>query len=455
LTLLQIADQSSLIPRIHTNGVLKIESHRAELYPFPALKPATSLTKQGVALMQLTDDSTISDRQHGTLLDAGLSDYFGIILKYRKFIGLTVGVAFVLSILISLLLPKMYMATARVLPPREDNAGLAALLSNADNPLSGLARSFIGGQTPAAIYIGIMKSRTVADELNRKFKLKKLYGAKYIEDVYSELADRTNIEISIKDQLISVSVKDRDPRRAAEMANAYVDMLDRINRKLDITQGKRKRLFLEGRLKEVRSDLEKAETNLKAFQEKYHLVSIEQQAKVAIEGAADIKSQIIAAQTELEVFKQFGTEKQMEAVMLKAKIEELQKQLNSIEEGQEIGTGASKHPATAKGSEFYIPFNDLPQLGMELMRLTREAKIQEKLFELITAQYEMAQIEESKDVGTIQVIDHAVPPEKKISPKRSRIVITVTILMFFTAVLLVIGREYRRDLKNVFLHYTS
>jgi tyrosine-protein kinase Etk/Wzc len=399
--------------------------------------------------MQLKDDKTFSDAQHGNLLEGGLSDYFRIILKYRKFISRVVGVAFVLSILISFLLPKMYMATARVLPPEEDNSGLFSLLSNIDNPLSGMARSIIGNQTPTAVYVGIMKSRTVADELNRKFHLKELYGAKYIEDVYSELEDRTTIEINRKDQLISVSVRDRDPRRASEMANAYVDMLDQINRRLNITQGKRKRLFLEDRLKEVRSDLEKAEVNLKAFQEKYHLVSIEQQAKVVIEGAAEIQSEIIASQTELEVLKQFGTEKQIEAVMLKAKIEELQNQLNSIEQGEKMETDVSNTSTTTRGSKFYIPFDKLPQLGMELMRLMREAKIQEKLFELITAQYEMAQIEEAKDVGTVQVIDHAVPPEKKISPKRGRIVIAATILVFFIAALLVIGLEYRRDLKDL------
>lgn len=432
--------------------VLDVENHGAELYSLQDIQPGDSLnSEKSVALMQLNDDSTISDRQHGNLLDGGLSDYFGVILKYRKFIGLVVGGTFVLSILISFLLPKMYMATARVLPPQENNSGLASLLSNIDDPLSGLARGIIGSQTPAAVYLGIMKSRTAADELNRKFKLKELYGAKYIEDVYSKLADRTAIEISRKDQLICVSVMDRDPRRASEMANAYVDVLDQINRKLNITQGKRKRLFLEERLKEVRVDMEKAEIDLKTFQEKFHLVAIEEQAKVAIEGAAEIKGQIVAAQTELEVYKQFGTEKQIEAVMLKAKIKELQRQLMAIEQGEQLSTGDSNAPMTGRLSNFYIPFDDLPRLGLELMRLTREAKIQEKLFELITAQYEMAQIEEAKDVDTVQVIDRAVPPEKKISPKRGRIVITATILMFFITVLLVIGLEYRRDLKNMTL----
>jgi uncharacterized protein involved in exopolysaccharide biosynthesis len=361
-------------------------------------------------------------------------------LKHRKQIGYSVGAAFLLSIILSLLLPKMYVATAQILPPQENKSAISALLTNSDNPLSGLAGNIIGNQSTASLYVGIMKSRSVADALVKKFDLKDLYDKKYIEDVYAKLENRSTFKISKKDQIITVSVLDRDPERAADMANAYVEMLDQTNRKLNITQGKRKRLFLEDRLQEVRTDLGKAEVQLKSFQEKYDLVSIEEQAKVAIEAAAEIKGQIIAAQTELEVLKQFGTEKQIEAIMLKAKIEELRKQLGAIEQGIKQEANPS---TTDKEPNFYIPFDDLPRLGLELMRLTREAKIQEKLFELLIAQYEMARIEEAKDVDTIQVLDRAVLPEKKVSPKRTRIVISLTLLAFIIATIIALSKEYQ------------
>ena len=396
-----------------------------------------------------TQESPTSEQQAQTLSDINLSEYFKVIRNYRKFIGYIVGATFILSIVISLLLPKMYVATARVLPPKENNTGLASLLSSSDNPLGGLANSLVGSQTPATLYVGIMKSRSVADALIQKFNLKKLYDKKYIEDIYSKLEKRTKIRISKKDKIIVVSVLDRDPQRAADMANAYMEFLDQTNRKLNITQGKRKRLFLEDRLTEVRTDLAKAEMELKAFQEKYNLVAIEEQAKVAIEGAAEIKGQIIAAQTELEVLKQFGTEKQIEAVMLKTKIDELQKQLKSMEQGIKPKTNASNQLAAGEESNFYIPFNDLPSLGLQLMRLTREAKIQEKLFELLIAQYEMARIEEAKDVNTIQLLDVAVAPEKKVSPKRSRIVISATLFSFLIAAILSLGKEYRWKIKRI------
>lgn len=381
--------------------------------------------------------------------DRSLSVYFDVIINRWKFIGYFVVATFIISTIVSFLIPKTYIATARILPPHENNSGIGSLLSVADHPLSGLAANLIGSHTPAAIYIGILKSRSVADELVRKFDLKNLYDKKYIEDVYEKLADRSDIEISKKNQIISVTVKDRDPQRAADLANTYVDILDKTNRNLDITQGKRKRLFLEKRLIQVREDLEKAELDLKDFQEKYHLISIEDQAKVVIQGVAEIKGEIIAAHTELEVFKQFGTEKQIEAIMLKAKIDELHNQLESIQKGKELVPTAPNPSIKDQGSSLFIPFDNLPRLAMQLMRFTREAKIQEKLFELITAQYEIARIEEAKDIVSIQVIDRAVPAEKKYSPKRGRIVITATLLMFFFTSIAVIGKEYQWKLKDM------
>ena len=376
--------------------------------------------------------------------NASLYDYWNVLQPYRKTIGCIVGGVFALSLIISLLLPKTYVATARVLPPQEPNVGIASLLGFADNQVGGLAASLVGQRPPAALYVGILKSRSVADALNEKFDLKNLYDLDYIEDVYLELEERVAIEISKKDQLVIVSVRDREPQRAADMANAYVDKLDQINRRLVITEGKRKRLFLEDRLKEVRADLGKAEMELKTFQEKHHLVSIEEQAKAAIEGAAEIKSQIIAAQTELEVLKQFGTEKQREAVMLNARIKELQNQLAAIGKGKRPENDATGSYPKIQATDFYLSFDDLPRLGLQLMRLTREAKLQEKLYELITAQYEIARIEEAKDVDTIQVLDRAVPPEKKDSPKRTRIVLVSTFLAFIGSILAVFVKHYHR-----------
>ncbi|MGD9217568.1 MAG: GNVR domain-containing protein, partial [Desulfobacteraceae bacterium] len=240
-----------------------------------------------------------------------------------------------------------------------------------------------------------------------------------------------------------------DPQRAADMANAYLDLLDKINRKLNITQAKRKRLFLENRLKQVREGLEQAETILREFQEKNNIVSIQEQAKAAIKGAAEIKGQLIAAQTELEVFRKFGTEKQIEAVMLKAKIDGLHKQLDSIEKGKKITQLDSNPAATDHESDIYIPFDDLPHLGTQLMRLTRDAKIQAKLFELLNSQYEIARIEEAKNINSLQILDPAVPPEKKSGPRRRAIVVASVLTALLFSVLLAFFLENNGRFRNI------
>lgn len=363
-----------------------------------------------------------------------LYGYLVVLIKYRKMIGYIVGVIFILSIVTSLLLPKMYLATASILPPNDQGSGMTSLLNKSESLLGGMAGNLFGKPSPTAVYVGILKSRSVAQILIEKFKLKELYGFKYIEDVFTQLQKRSFIAAERKGQIISVSVKDRDPNRAADMANTYIEALDQINRKINITEGKRKRIFLQERLKEVADDLESAETALKVFQERFNLVSIEKQAKVSIETAAEIKGQIIAAQTELNVLKQFGTEKQIEAIMLKTKIEELKKQLLQIEEGRDDSNHPTRASQEGQENDFYIPFDELPELSMQLMRLMREAKIKEKVFELLTSQFEMAQIDEVKDVDTIQVLDVAVAPQKRISPNRSAIVLISTAIGFFISV---------------------
>ncbi|SPD74587.1 Lipopolysaccharide biosynthesis protein [uncultured Desulfobacterium sp.] len=370
--------------------------------------------------------------------EINLLDLLMVIVKRKKMIACIVGCVFVLSIIISLLLTRMYTATATILPPSESNSSLSGLVSQTEGALGGLAGGLFGQTSNAELYVGMLKSRAVADMLNERFDLKKLWDREYLENIYDTLADQSRIETSAKTKIITISYEDKDPQMAADMANAYVEALDRLNRKLNITEGQRKREFLEKRLKDVKEDLKKSESELRQFQEKNKLITIDDQAKVTIEGAAKIKGEIIAAQTELEVLMQFGTERQNEAVMLKSKIEELQKQLARIETGDKDDTQ----------NNLFIPVRELPSLGMELADRIREAKVQEKVFELITSQYELAKIEEAKDVNTIQVLDKAVPPELRSSPKRALIVLLSSFTAFFMAVFLAFFLEFVERLKT-------
>jgi capsule polysaccharide export protein KpsE/RkpR len=301
-----------------------------------------------------------------------------------------------------------------------------------------VAGNFLGGNSASDLYMGVLQSRSIADRLVKKFKLKELYRQEYLADTYEKLAELTNISVSSETGILTISVEDEDPQRAADMANTYVDALDHINRTFNTSEGHRKRVFLEKRITEAKEDLLKAEEDLRAFQEKHKVVSIEAQARATIEGAGQLKGQLIAAQTELEVLKQFGTERQNEAVMLKTKISELKNQLAKIELGN-----------PGKDEDYaYIPFKVLPSLGMELGRLIRDATIQAEIFNLVTTQYEMAVIEEAKDLNTIQVLDSGVLPDKKSGPKRLLIILLAILGSFGVAVFLAFFFEFLDRLKT-------
>jgi tyrosine-protein kinase Etk/Wzc len=372
-----------------------------------------------------------------------LTDLLLVLLKWKKVILLFVAAVIVASVIVSLTLPYKYTATARILPPNESSSTLSPL-SQITGALGGVFGVMPGGlgKTTADLYVGILQSDAVADMIIDRFNLKDYFRQKYRSDLYQTLDNVARFNVDRKTQIISISVEDKDPKKAADMANAYVDALDQINQKVNTTEGHRKRVFLEDRLKKVMHDLSKAETDLKAFQEKYKLVAVDEQSKAAIEGAAKIKGEIIASQTELEVLKQFGTEKQREAIMLKSRIAELNKQLARIETGNPGEDKAGDAKKNENNSDFYIPFNEMPELGMQLARLMRDVKVQENVFELLTSQYEVAKIDEAKDMNTVQFLDRAFPPDRRSSPKRARIVILSTVVAFFFAIFLAFFLEY-------------
>ena len=373
--------------------------------------------------------------------EISLLDVLAIPLKRKRVVlGLPI-LAAVVAFVVSLLAPNMYTATARLLPPQEPGTGIQGLVSNG----SGTMYSVVGGKSSADVYVGILESRTVADDIIQRFGLKEVYGDSTMTDVYRKLADRTRVNVSTKTQIISISVKEHDPVMAAAMANGYVDGLDRINRSVNITEGQRKRIFLEGRLTKVERDLAAAESELKDFQQKYRLVALEEQARTVVEGAARIRAEMIAAETELEVLKQFRTDRQNETIMLKTRIAELGKQLTMAETGSNGNNKAGS--GDPQGDPFQFSFQNIPELSMRFGRLVREAKVQEKLFELLTSQYELAKIEEAKDVNTIQILDRAVPPDRKSGPKRVIITALTAVSVFLLAVLWAFFTEYLSFMK--------
>lgn len=372
-----------------------------------------------------------------------LIDHVIVLLRRKKIVAVFVLAGVLFSVAYALTTPNSYTATARLLIPQKPSQGLSGMLTKMQgNPVE----SLFGTASASDVYVGLLESRTVADRIIERFNLNDGYETPSADKAREMLKKHTNI-VNGEEQILQIAVQDGDAERAAEMANAYAEELERINRRVNITESHLKRVFLEKRLEKVKEELLQAENRLRMFQERHGLVALDDQAKVTIEGAARIKGDIIAAQTELEVFKQFGSERNTEAVELKTRIEELSHQLSKIETGND--PDKTRVNASGRGnSNFYIPFNELPALGMELVRLTREAKIQEEVFQLVTSQYELAKIEEARDINTLQVLDRAVAPDRKSGPPRFLIVALSAVAGLFVGAIAAFFIEFLYQLKH-------
>jgi len=371
------------------------------------------------------NDAEIIELEEKDSID--LLDYLQVIAKHSKMIIMVTGAAFIISIIVSLLLPKIYSSTARIIPPQQDQGMVAALLGQAGG-LANLAGGMLGSGTTGDLYVGMLKSEAVKDVIIDKFKLMNVYDEDYRLDTYETLDKATTIELGKKDGIISITVEDKDPVRAANMANAFADELSRLSVDLNITGAGQNRKFLEQRLVKAKSDLAKAEDKLKAYQSKNKAVNIGEQAKATIEGVAQLRAQLAIQEIQLASLRSYLTDENDEIKTVKSSIANLKSQIASLE-------------GVSKGSS--IPsVGSVPALGQEYMRLMRELKIQETIIEFVTNQYEMAKFNEAKDVSGVQVLQKARVPDKKLKPKRALLVLMATFVVFFFSILYAFFREY-------------
>lgn len=350
-----------------------------------------------------------------------------IVRRKWTIITLCAGAA-LLSVGYSLTLPNIYTASAKVLPPqKESGGGLSALLSQAGG-LAGLAGGMGGLGGSSDLYIGILKSRSVADAVIKKLDLAAEFKAKTPDAARAALAGVVKVQAG-KDGIISVSADSKDPKKAAQLANAMVEELGRRSVQLNLSRAGTERLFLEKRLEVVKADLKKAEDDLKRFAEQNRAIKVDAQASASIQGIAQLKAEIVAKEVQLESLRSFQTDENPDVKALRAGIARLKGQLGAL-----AGSGRSSDAILTAGS--------VPNLGLAYARLMREQKIQEAIFEQLTKQYEMVKLNEAKDSSSLQVLDEAVAPTMKSKPKRSIIVILSTVTAFFVGVFWVFIQEY-------------
>jgi uncharacterized protein involved in exopolysaccharide biosynthesis len=357
----------------------------------------------------------------------------------RHFLLRVTAAGLVTAALVAFLIPKRYTATTRLMPPDNQSgsglAMLAALSGKVGSSVGSLAGNFLGMKTSGALFIGVLQSRTVQDDLINKFTLRKVYWDREWEDARKDLTNNTDIGEDRKSGIITVNVTDRSPERAAAMAQEYVAQLNLVVSQLNTSSAHRERAFLEERLREVKQNLEQSEREFSQFASKNTTIDIKEQGKAMVEAAATLEGQVIAAQSELEGLRQIYTGNNVRVRAAEARINELERQLKKLG-----GVGDSAALGTSQESDSMYPsIRKLPLLGVAYADLYRQTRVNEVVFETLTQEYELAKVEEVKDVPSVKVLDPAEVPEKKSFPPRILIMILGTLLAFTSGVAWLIG----------------
>jgi uncharacterized protein involved in exopolysaccharide biosynthesis len=349
-------------------------------------------------------------------------EYLIIVAKRKPFILKFAGVAAVLSSVAALLLPNTYTGNAKILPPQQNQSmgTIAAAALSQLGPLAALAGQGLGVRNPNDIYVGMLQSDTVANALIDRYSLMSVYGKKLRVDARRQLADRSEISAA-KNGVITITVDDRNPQRAADLANGYVEELEKLTKTLNITEAGKRRLFFEREVKMENDNLADAEVALKQTQEKTGLILLDSQSKAMIESVTSLRASIAAQEVEVQAMRSFATAENPDLVLAEQELTTMRAQLDRLERGQ------------GKRSIADVPIENVPTAGLEYVRKLREVKYHEALFTLLGKQYEAAKIDEARDALIVQQMDKATPPERKSGPHRLLIVLTVTVLAVMAA----------------------
>jgi uncharacterized protein involved in exopolysaccharide biosynthesis len=345
------------------------------------------------------------------------TDLWSVLSARRQLIaGVTLGSILAVSI-VSLLLPKTYESSAALLPQLESKEGGALTSLLTATAAGGMAQNLGIGlpglpgipTTPTDIFIAILKSRVMADEVITRFNLMERYHETTMHETREELLERVRISLS-KEKVIKLVVEDHDPQLAADMANFFVTNLDRLNRRVNVSKAGQNRAFIERRLAETQVGLVKTEEALRDFQTKNKAVAVEAQSKAMIEAAATIQGQITAQEVQHQVMSSYLSQDNPELARVRSSIDELRKQLGLLESGK---GGKGMLP----GDRLHPAMITVPELALQYGRLLRELKVQETLYTLLTSQHEQAKITEARDTPTVQVLDPAIPADRHSKPR--------------------------------------
>jgi uncharacterized protein involved in exopolysaccharide biosynthesis len=340
---------------------------------------------------------------------------FRSLVAWRRFIVAATLLTTVIAVIISLLLPQWYTASAVIFPP-EQKGGLSsysALLQNLQMPLLG-GMGMRGGKLSETVHIDMMKSRHIGEQLIDEFDLKGVFGAVLIEDALKALRTHSRFTL-MENGVVVISFEDKEPKRAAAVANRYVELLDDFYRELNVTRAAKTVEFVKGQLEERKKILAEAEWSLKQFQERNQALELEEQLRAAMTIVTDLTAEAIALETELQILQHYTSPTSDEYLQKQREYEAVLSQLEKLKLNH---AQDEDDPLRA-----YIPtLEEIPELALELLRLKRKVEIETAVYTMLLKEYEKSRIEEARDTPTVQVMDRAFAPNFRSRPRRKAFV---------------------------------
>lgn len=382
-----------------------------------------------------TKNSTVNNEE------ATFLDYILMLAKHSRMIIYTSMAVTVLTYVILLILPNTYKASARLLPPQQKltlSAQLLNSLGGAGTPGvsllgpmgGGMGASLLGLKSPSDLYAGMMAGNTIFDRIIEHFKLRQVYKAKYIEDARLALIRRVNIGVDKKAGVITIEVTDKDPKRAADIANAFPEELEKLLQRLTFQEASGRLAFLERERSQVNQHLAIAENALRCFSEKNSVIQIDAQTRSVLEYIARLRAEVDAKEVQIQVMRQQATSNNYDVVRAETEVKGLKNKLKTAE---------SQHDQVSVG-DICLTGSKIPSLGLEYLQLYREVKFQEGLYQFYLKMVELARLDMVKDVPSVQLIDRAIPPEKR-SNKRLPTTLMAGIMTFVLLSFVALIRE--------------
>jgi capsule polysaccharide export protein KpsE/RkpR len=374
-----------------------------------------------------------------------------LLWNHRRMLGRVTAIALVVGLGIALVIPKRYKSVTSIMPPDQQGSGAALLSALASRSiglggLGGLAGGLLSGHPTTALYEDLLKSGTVGGHLIDKFNLQRVYHTRYRFTTAKQLARRTTITDDKKSGIITIAVEDTDRLRARDMAQAYLDELNNLLTQTSTSSARQERIFIESRLQSVGVDLEKAQLALSEFSSKNSTIDIKEQTRGLVDAGARVEGELLVEQSGLQSLRQIYGDGNIRVRETEARIASLQRDLNNMTgSSAPLPSGnADAGSATTDNQDKGVlspPLRQLPRLAVPYADLYRRVKVQETVFELLTQQYEMARVEEAKDIPVVSVIDRPGVAEKKSFPPRILLTLLLAFVAFVTAAAVILIRD--------------